>query len=228
MTLSVQLSEVDEEALIQLLVPVELAQKVLQVLEKRCQGSARRDLHGSHIYAKYFLSKGAEQDGGGSTPVSSEGAGCRSTGPEATTAKAAKEDLSVPPQAPAAVVKSDSQLFSELLEREGLLFPEVTEEQIKGNGLLHTGAQARCWRWLRCLSGGRLWAGHGRRGTWRLPGEGEGLCVVGLWVHSTPGIAGGVAAALTPVSLPSSRQCWAAPKWRSRGARWPRLQPRWM
>ncbi|XP_019328382.1 PREDICTED: cullin-9, partial [Aptenodytes forsteri] len=128
------LSEVDEEALIQLSVPAELAQKVLRVLEKRCQGSAQRDLRSSHIYAKYFLGSGAKQDGGGSTVVSSEGAGCRSTGSEATTAKAAKEDLSaaaVPPRAPAVAVKSDSQLFSELLEREGLFFPEVTEEQIK-------------------------------------------------------------------------------------------------
>lgn len=179
MTPSVQLS--DEEALIQLSVPVELAQKVLEVLEKRCQGSAQRDLRGSHIYAKYFLSKGAEQDGRGSTAVSSEGAVCKSTVSEATTAKAAKEDLSaatVPLQAPAAASKSDSQLFSELLEREGLFFPEVTEEQIKGKGLLRAGAHARRWRQLCCLEGGRLWAGHGRPGAQRLPGEGS----CGCWV----------------------------------------------
>uniref|UniRef100_A0A8C3JLJ8 Cullin-9 n=1 Tax=Calidris pygmaea TaxID=425635 RepID=A0A8C3JLJ8_9CHAR len=118
-------------------VPVELAQKVLHVLEKRCQGSVQRDLRGSHVYAKYFLGGGAEQEGGGSPAVSSEGAGCRSTGPEATTAKAAKEDLpaaTVPPQSPAAASKSDSQLFSELLEREGLFFPELTEEQIRALG----------------------------------------------------------------------------------------------
>ncbi|XP_069655926.1 cullin-9-like isoform X3 [Haliaeetus albicilla] len=129
-----QLSEVDEEALIQLSVPAELAQKMLRVLEQRCQGSAQCDLRGSHVYAKYFLGRGAEQDGGGGPAVSSEGAGCRSAGPEAT---AAKEDLSaatVPPQAPAVAAKSDSQLFSELLEREGLFFPEVTEEQIKALG----------------------------------------------------------------------------------------------
>ncbi|XP_075564412.1 cullin-9 [Pelecanus crispus] len=132
-----QLLEVDEEALIQLSVRAELAQKVLEVLEKRCQGSAQHDLRGSHIYTKYFLGRGAEQDGRGSTTVSSEGAGCRSSGPEATTAKAAKEDLSAakgPPRAPAAAMKSDSQLFSELLEREGLFLPEVTEEQIKALG----------------------------------------------------------------------------------------------
>ncbi|XP_032537914.1 cullin-9-like isoform X3 [Chiroxiphia lanceolata] len=126
--------QVDEEALIQLSVPAELAQKVLQVLEKRCQGSTLRDLRGCCVYARYFLSRGAEQDGAGSTAVSSEGSGCRSIGREATMAKAAKEDLSaatVLPQAPSVAVKSDSQLFSELLGSEGLCFPEVTEEQIK-------------------------------------------------------------------------------------------------
>ncbi|KAM9273288.1 cullin-9-like [Cariama cristata] len=139
-----QLLEVDEEALIQLSIPAELAQKVLQVLEKQCQGSARRDLRSSHIYTKYFLGRGAEQDGGGSTAVSSEGAGCRSTGPEATVAKAAKEDLSAAtelPQASAVVAKSDSQLFSELIEREGLLFPEVTEEQTKALGSSEGGSE---------------------------------------------------------------------------------------
>ncbi|XP_030303510.1 cullin-9 isoform X1 [Calypte anna] len=129
-----QLSEMDEEALIQLSVPVELAQKVLQMLERWCQGSTQRDLRGSRIYAKYFLSKRAEQGGGGSTAVSSEGASCRSTGSEATRAKPGKEEVSaatVPPGAPTAAAKSDSELFRELLEREGLFFPEVTEEQIR-------------------------------------------------------------------------------------------------
>uniref|UniRef100_H0Z2R1 Cullin 9 n=1 Tax=Taeniopygia guttata TaxID=59729 RepID=H0Z2R1_TAEGU len=65
--------QVDEEALMQLSVPVELAQKVLQVLEKRCQGISLRDLCGSRVYARHFLGRGAEQDGGGSTTASSEG-----------------------------------------------------------------------------------------------------------------------------------------------------------
>lgn len=205
MTPSVQLSEVDEEALIQLSVPAELAQKMLRVLEQRCQGSAQCDLRGSHVYAKYFLGRGAEQDGGGGPAVSSEGAGCRSAGPEAT---AAKEDLSaatVPPQAPAAAAKSDSQLFSELLEREGLLFPEVTEEQIKGNRLLRAGVHARCRRRHRCLVGGRLWAGHGMPGAQRLPGAGGPVGAggsVGAW-H--PGSCWGCYCcpnACVPVSLP--------------------------
>ncbi|XP_061223148.1 cullin-9-like isoform X2 [Neopsephotus bourkii] len=130
-----QLPEGDAEALMQLSVPVELAQKVLQALEKRCQGRAQSDLRGSHVYAKYSLSRGAEQEGARSTAVSSEGAGCRS--PEAPVAEAAKEELPAgtePARAPAVVVKSDSELFSELLEKEGLFLPEVTEEQSKALG----------------------------------------------------------------------------------------------
>lgn len=159
----VWLSEVDEEALVQLSVPVELAQKVLQVLEERCQGSSLQDLRGSRVYGRHFVGRGAEQDGGGSPAVSSEGD--RSTGPEGTMAKAAEGDLCAdpgPPQGRGVAVKSDSQLFSELLEREGLFLPEVTEEQSQGNVLLHVGAQARCWRRHCCLHGGGLWAGHGR------------------------------------------------------------------
>ncbi|XP_054146207.1 cullin-9-like [Melozone crissalis] len=127
--------QVDEEALVQLSVPAELAQKVLQALEERCQGSSLRDLRGSRVYGRHFLGRGAEQDGGGSPAVSSEGD--RSSGPEGTTAKAAEGDLCAapgPPQARGVAEKSDSQLFSELLEREGLFLPEVTEEQSQALG----------------------------------------------------------------------------------------------
>ncbi|XP_039572795.1 cullin-9-like [Passer montanus] len=140
--------QVDEEALVQLSVPAELAQKVLQVLEKRCQGSSLRDLRGSRVYARHLLGRGAEQDGGGSTTESSEGD--RSTDPEGTMAKAAEGDLSAapgPPQGRGVAVKSDSQLFSELLEREGLFLPEVTEEQSQAlgscEGLSESGSLAK-------------------------------------------------------------------------------------
>ncbi|XP_057876139.1 cullin-9-like isoform X2 [Melospiza georgiana] len=127
--------QVDEEALVQLSVPAELAQKVLQALEERCQGSSLRDLRGSRVYGRHFLGRGAEQDGGGSPAVSSEGD--RSSGPEGTMAKAAEGDLCAapgPPQGRDVAEKSDSQLFSELLEREGLFLPEVTEEQSQALG----------------------------------------------------------------------------------------------
>ncbi|XP_053795809.1 cullin-9-like isoform X1 [Vidua chalybeata] len=141
--------QVDEEALMRLSVPAELAQKVLQVLEKRCQGSSLRDLRGSHVYARHFLGRGAEQDGGGRTTASSEGD--RSTGSEGMMAKAAEGDLSAapgPPQGRSEVaVKSDSQLFGELLEREGVFLPEVTEEQSQAlgssKGLSESGSLAK-------------------------------------------------------------------------------------
>lgn len=192
LTSSVQLSEVDEEALIQLSVPVELAQKVLRVLEKRCQGSTQHDLRGSHVYAKYFLGMRAEQDDRVSTAVSSEGAGCRSTGPETTMAKAAKEELSastVPPQALTAAAKSDSQLFSELLEREGLFFPEVPEEEIRGNGLRCAGAPTWSWRWLIGRAGEGSGQGTGGTAPGGCLGRGS-LWVLGLWVLSAMGATG--------------------------------------
>ncbi|KAM3674730.1 cullin-9 [Ammospiza maritima maritima] len=127
--------QVDEEALVQLSVPAELAQKVLQALEERCQGSSLQDLRGSRVYGRHFLGRGAEQDGGGSPAVSSEGD--RSSGPEGTMAKAAEGDLCAAPgptQGHGVAEKSDSQLFSELLEREGLFLPEVMEEQSQALG----------------------------------------------------------------------------------------------
>ncbi|XP_059323602.1 cullin-9-like [Ammospiza nelsoni] len=127
--------QVDEEALVQLSVPAELAQKVLQALEERCQGSSLRDLRGSRVYGRHFLGRGAEQDGGGSPAASSEGD--RSSGPEGTMAMAAEGDLCAAPgpsQGRGVAEKSDSQLFSELLEREGLFLPEVTEEQSQALG----------------------------------------------------------------------------------------------
>uniref|UniRef100_A0A8C6VFP9 Cullin 7 n=1 Tax=Naja naja TaxID=35670 RepID=A0A8C6VFP9_NAJNA len=58
-----QLSELDEEGLIQLSISVELARKLLPLLSKYCQGCTQNDLQNSHIYLKYTLSKGSsEQD----------------------------------------------------------------------------------------------------------------------------------------------------------------------
>ncbi|XP_025047892.1 cullin-9-like isoform X4 [Alligator sinensis] len=131
----VQLSELGEEALTQLSVPVELAQKVLQVLSKQCQGSTLSDLHSSHVYIKYFLSKGwVEQDSVGVDAVPSESAGHGSAFLEAMVSKKPKTDLptaDVPSPAPATVEKSDSQLFNELFKAEGLVLPELLEEKAK-------------------------------------------------------------------------------------------------
>ncbi|OXB55191.1 hypothetical protein ASZ78_016327, partial [Callipepla squamata] len=129
---SEQLSEPAEDALLQLPVPAELAQTVLRALEKRLQGSAQSELRGSRVYAKCLTGSGAGQRGGGSAAVSSEG-----TGPGAVPAVVAKEELSA-----ATALGSDSQLFRELLEREGLRFPQAAERS-EGEGPTEGGC-GRC------------------------------------------------------------------------------------
>ncbi|XP_052557082.1 cullin-9-like isoform X1 [Tympanuchus pallidicinctus] len=111
-----QPSEPGEDALLQLPVPAELAQKVLQDLEKRLRGSAQSELRGSRVYAEH-VGSAAEQRGGGGATACSEG-----DEPGAVPAEAAKEELSA-----AAALRSDSQLFRELLEREGLRFSRAAE-----------------------------------------------------------------------------------------------------
>ncbi|XP_040409899.1 cullin-9-like isoform X4 [Cygnus olor] len=123
-----QLPGPDEEALIRLPVPVGLARKVLRVLEERSRGSARGRLRGSRVYGKCWPGRGAERDGGGSPAASSEGAGCGSAGPGAAPAEAAKDEDGV-----CAVLESDARLFGELLEREGLRFPEAAESRACGS-----------------------------------------------------------------------------------------------
>ncbi|XP_042669031.1 cullin-9-like [Centrocercus urophasianus] len=111
-----QLSEPAEDALLQLPVPAELAQKVLQDLEKRLRGSAQSELRGSRVYAEH-VGSAAEQRGGGGATACSEG-----DEPGTVPAEVAKEELSA-----AAALRSDSQLFRELLEREGLRFSRAAE-----------------------------------------------------------------------------------------------------
>uniref|UniRef100_A0A8C4VI08 Cullin-9 n=1 Tax=Gopherus evgoodei TaxID=1825980 RepID=A0A8C4VI08_9SAUR len=124
-----QLLELDEEALIQLSVPAELAQKVLRVLSKQCQGCTLSDLHSSRVYSKYFLRPGGVQPGGlGLDAAPSECA-------ESLVSKKPKKDpptARVPVPAPAPPEKSDCQLFSELLRVEGLPCLEMAEEKAKG------------------------------------------------------------------------------------------------
>uniref|UniRef100_A0A8C4VCE7 Cullin 9 n=1 Tax=Gopherus evgoodei TaxID=1825980 RepID=A0A8C4VCE7_9SAUR len=124
-----QHQELDEEALIQLSVPAELAQKVLRVLSKQCQGCTLSDLHSSRVYSKYFLRPGGVQPGGlGLDAAPSECA-------ESLVSKKPKKDpptARVPVPAPAPPEKSDCQLFSELLRVEGLPCLEMAEEKAKG------------------------------------------------------------------------------------------------
>ncbi|XP_068531575.1 cullin-9 isoform X2 [Anas acuta] len=133
-----QLPGLDEEALIQLPVPAGLAQEVLRVVEERSRGGARSHLRGSRIYGKYWPGRGAKRDGGGSPEVPSEGAGCGSAGPgamrdEAARDKEAKDKAARGEDDVCEEPKSDSQLFGELLEREGLRFPEAVESGAWGS-----------------------------------------------------------------------------------------------
>ncbi|XP_067389010.1 cullin-7 isoform X2 [Emydura macquarii macquarii] len=123
-----ELPELDEEALIQLSVPVELAQKVLQMLSEQCQGCTLSDLHSSHVYIKYFLSTGEAQPA--CLGVDAAPSECA----ESLVSKKLKRDspaAKMPPPATAPPEKSDSQLFSELLCAEGLPCPEVLEEKVE-------------------------------------------------------------------------------------------------
>lgn len=152
------MSEVEEEALEQLSVPAELAQKVLQVLEKRCQGRDLRDLRGSRVYARHSLGGREEQEGGGDAAVSAGG----DTGPEGATAEAAEGELRAAPgpaQGPRVEPESDSELFRELLEREGLLLPEASEEQSQGNVLPQVGPRGRLRAGGGCGAGAPVGAG---------------------------------------------------------------------
>lgn len=144
---STQPSEPAEDALLQLPVPAELAQKVLQDLEKRLRGNAQSELRGSRVYAEH-LGSAAEQRGGGGATACSEG-----DEPGAVPAEVAKEELSA-----AAALRSDSQLFRELLEREGLRFSRAAERS-EGEGPTEGG----------CGRGRRLGVPGLRSHLWELP-----------------------------------------------------------
>uniref|UniRef100_A0A8C4YJ43 Cullin 9 n=1 Tax=Gopherus evgoodei TaxID=1825980 RepID=A0A8C4YJ43_9SAUR len=135
----------DEEALIQLSVPAELAQKVLRVLSKQCQGCTLSDLHSSRVYSKYFLRPGGVQPGGlGLDAAPSECA-------ESLVSKKPKKDpptARVPVPAPAPPEKSDCQLFSELLRAEGLPCLEMVEEKAKGMSSSEVGLQLAGLRFI--------------------------------------------------------------------------------
>ncbi|XP_067389128.1 cullin-9-like [Emydura macquarii macquarii] len=123
-----ELLELDEEALIQLSVPVELAQKVLQMLSEQCQGCTLSDLHSSHVYIKYFLSTGEARPA--CLGVDAAPSQCA----ESLVSKKPKRDsptAKMCPPATAPLEKTDSQLFSELLCAEGLPCPEVLEEKVE-------------------------------------------------------------------------------------------------
>ncbi|XP_029448677.1 cullin-9-like [Rhinatrema bivittatum] len=136
-----QLSELTEEALIQLSVPVELAQKVLQFLNQHCQGFTLTDLHNSHIYIRYISQGGPEQDclNGVMTSADYTGLGSPLSGVSKKPKKEAPAADNFPLPPPTAE-KTDLELFQELFKAEGFQLPEVGEETTKViSGIKGTG-----------------------------------------------------------------------------------------
>ncbi|XP_029452598.1 cullin-9-like [Rhinatrema bivittatum] len=127
-----QLSELTEEALIQLSVPVELAQKVLQFLNQHCQGFTLTDLHNSHIYIRYISQGGPEQDclNGVMTSADYTGLGSPLSGVSKKPKKEAPAADNFPLPPPTAE-KTDLELFQELFKAQGFQLPEVGEETTK-------------------------------------------------------------------------------------------------
>ncbi|XP_030051562.1 cullin-9 [Microcaecilia unicolor] len=129
-----QLSELNEESLIQLSMPVELAQKLLRFLDQHCQCFTLTDLHSSHIYARYMSKGGPEQDCLNGVMTTSEYAGLVNSVSGAVAPKKPKKELHDAddiPLSPPTAEKTDMELFHDLLKTEGLQLPEVAEETTK-------------------------------------------------------------------------------------------------
>ncbi|KAJ6666989.1 hypothetical protein lerEdw1_018991 [Lerista edwardsae] len=126
-----KLSELDEEDLIQLPVSVELAQKVLQLLSKQCQGGIRRDLQSSQVYHKYSISKGQTKQS--CTNVNVIPGEC--AGPsKAMASKNPKQPLFSPEvySPPSSMIgKTDTELMKKLLKVEEPSFPGTLNEKSK-------------------------------------------------------------------------------------------------
>ncbi|KAK9412103.1 cullin-9-like [Crotalus adamanteus] len=125
-----QLSELDEEGLIQLSISVELARKLLPLLSKYCQGCTQNDLQNSHIYIKYTLNKGSTEQGCQSVEMTSAKDGGFS---EAMVSQKPKESLFAEMSSPvlSTTEKTDTQLINKLLHVEGLFFPDLPDEKAK-------------------------------------------------------------------------------------------------
>uniref|UniRef100_A0A8C5S3N5 Cullin-9 n=1 Tax=Laticauda laticaudata TaxID=8630 RepID=A0A8C5S3N5_LATLA len=120
----------EEQGLIQLSISVELAQKLLPLLSKYCQGCTQNDLQNSHIYLKYTLSKGSSKQGCQSVGMTS----AKDSGfSEAMASQKPKESLSAEMSSPvlSTTEKTDTQLINKLLHVEGLYFPDIPDEKAK-------------------------------------------------------------------------------------------------
>ncbi|XP_039180464.1 cullin-9-like isoform X4 [Crotalus tigris] len=127
-----KLSRLNEEDLIQMCVSVELAQKILQLLNKHCQGTTQIELQNSHVYFKYFFSKGGTEQN--CTNAEMLSANYDDDLSEAMKSKETKEGTlpdRVSSPAPFAVKESDRRLINKFLKIKGLSFPDTLDEKVK-------------------------------------------------------------------------------------------------
>ncbi|ETE66321.1 Cullin-9, partial [Ophiophagus hannah] len=126
-----KLSRLNEEDLMEMCVSVELAQKILQLLNKHCQGTTQIDLQNSHVYFKYLFSKGGTEQNCPNAEMLSANYGDLS---EALKSKKPKEDTlpdRVSSPTPFAAKESDRRLINTFPKIEGLFFPDTLDEKVK-------------------------------------------------------------------------------------------------
>ncbi|GCB74933.1 hypothetical protein scyTo_0020294, partial [Scyliorhinus torazame] len=134
-----QICEMDESVLIQLVVPAELAQKLLQFLSPFCPSAYLNDLECSHVYTKHCLKKkGLHQDNLTSALTNIDyiclpgTTGLISSGSSASQLKRAKKEAS-PDLASTADIstKNDATQPIEMGRMEELELPDDLEEKQK-------------------------------------------------------------------------------------------------
>ncbi|XP_072406793.1 cullin-9 isoform X1 [Chiloscyllium punctatum] len=134
-----QISVTDESVLIQLIVPSELAQKLLQFLRPFCPSAYLNDLECSHVYTKHYLKKkGLDQDNFSSALTNMEyvslpgTTGSIASGSSASQSKKAKKEVSPDPTNTATIsAKNDATQPPEMGKMEELELPDDLEEKLK-------------------------------------------------------------------------------------------------
>ncbi|MGH0167094.1 UNVERIFIED_CONTAM: hypothetical protein FKN15_052560 [Acipenser sinensis] len=125
------MSEIDDATLIQLSVPVEVAQKLLKYLTQHSQASSLSDLQGSHVYINHYMRNGCleqERHTGilSSMEYGDEGSSSFLGSPVSVSKKPKKEEI-VSDSASSASAKPESELPKD----DELKFPEDLEEKMK-------------------------------------------------------------------------------------------------
>ncbi|XP_015666773.1 cullin-9-like [Protobothrops mucrosquamatus] len=153
-----KLSRLNEEDLIQMCVSVELAQKILQLLNKHCQGTTQIELQNSHVYFKYFFSKGGTEQNCTNAEMLSENYDDDFSEP--MKSKKTKEDTlpdRVSSPTPFAVKESDRRLINKFLKIEGLSFPDTLDEKVKDSAAFFNLHDINITKLLSSLQTNSVW-----------------------------------------------------------------------